>query len=273
VGTLSPKKLLRTRAGAVEYVLSGRGRPVWILLSGAGVALEAWRGLYPDIERLGTVLAWNRLGLGASSRPHAPQSGLHVLADLRELLEACALSPPYVLVAHSLGGLHANLFARLYPGDVAGMILLEATHPGGRESLRSNAGRLERVLGKLMDLPRAGFGRNLHAELDGVEETTRQVAAAGAFPDVPLIVVSAGRDPPRWLVPPQALQARRAHQRELVQLSPQGEQVIARRSGHFPQRSDPALVLDVMKRMAARLAKAARREPQGSTRETQALRP
>jgi pimeloyl-ACP methyl ester carboxylesterase len=78
-----------------------------------------------------------------------------------------------------------------------------------------------------------------------------QIEGAGAFPDVPLAVVTGGNTPPKWLMPPAALDIRRANQRELVRLSPRGEQVIAQRSGHFPQLTQPDLVLDVLRRLGA----------------------
>ena len=49
----------------------------------------------------------------AATRRGARQTGTVVLGSLRELLALRGLQPPYVLVAHSLGGLYANLFARL----------------------------------------------------------------------------------------------------------------------------------------------------------------
>ncbi|HWI80144.1 MAG TPA: hypothetical protein VNS31_13150, partial [Ramlibacter sp.] len=91
---------LQTRAGALEYVVSGQGPPSIVLLNGAGVTLEGWRGLYPAIEQVGTVFAWNRFGVRGSDAPRLAQSGAVVLASLRELLGYAGLQPPYVLVAH-----------------------------------------------------------------------------------------------------------------------------------------------------------------------------
>ncbi|MBL0420311.1 alpha/beta hydrolase [Ramlibacter sp. AW1] len=259
MGALPRKRLLPTQAGALEYVLSGDGPPHWILFSGAGVTLEGWKALYPDIERLGRVLAWNRFGLGRSARPRVPQTGTTVLATLRELLHGCELQPPYVLVGHSLGGLHANLFARLYPQEVAGVVLVESTHPDDTVHGHGHEKRLAQVLGRLFEVPTGWFRANLEAELAWQQATVRELTQAGPFPPVPLTVVSAGRSPPRWLSDAQAWERRRRHQAELVQLSPAGKQVIARRSGHFPQRTEPQLVLQVLRAMAGCVAE---RRPQ-----------
>lgn len=253
MGRLPPRRIWRTPEGAIEYVCSGTGRTPIVLFSGAGVTLEGWSRLYPGIESIGTVLAWNRHGAGGSARPTQLQTGAAVVATARGLLAHAQLQPPYLLVGHSLGGLHANLFARLHPQEVGAVVLLEATHPRDRDALKGQEGQLATVLGKLLSLPQHLFRPNLQAEVGAVEATARELGCAGPFPDVPLTVVSAGTDPPRWLVPQAALQARRAHQRELASLSALGQQVIAQRSGHFPQMTQPELVLDVLRRMARTL--------------------
>ena len=37
---------------------------------------------------------------------------------------------PAVLVGHSMGGLYMQLFARRYPGELAGVVLVDAVYPG-----------------------------------------------------------------------------------------------------------------------------------------------
>lgn len=259
-GKLPGKRKQAVGAGTLEHVLSGRGPATLVLFNGSGVTLEGWTRLYPQVERFGRVLAFNRFGIGASSAPSQPQTGSAVLQAARELLDALALRPPYVLVGHSLGGLYANLFARRHSDEVAGLVLVEATHPQDRGLLHGHEGQLAKVLGKLLAVPPSVFRANLQAELERLDAAAREVEAAGPFPSVPLAVVSGGNEPPRWLVPPHALRLRRQHQKELARLSPLGTHVLARRSGHFPQLTQPRLVLDAIRavvRQAARMAQEA----------------
>jgi pimeloyl-ACP methyl ester carboxylesterase len=253
LGKLPPLRIARTRQGKLAYVLSGSGRPSIVLVNGAGVTLEGWRALYPGIEALGTVLAWNRFGVKGSDAPSRPQDGEAVVAAMRELLDAAALAPPYVLVAHSLGGLYANLFARLHPADVAGVLFLEATHPGDPAVLKGHETVLARAIGKVLALPQWVFRRNLHEEMEWVEATAGQVEAAGPFPGVPVRVVTGGQAPPAWMMSPAAVGARRAHQQDLARLSPRGAQVIAQHSGHFPQLTQAPLVLRELQDLVARI--------------------
>jgi pimeloyl-ACP methyl ester carboxylesterase len=246
-GKLPRKRKRQVRAGTLEHVLSGDGPATLVLFNGSGVTLEGWGRLYPGIERFGRVLAFNRFGLGGSSAPAQPQTGTMVLEATRDLLAALDLPPPYVLVGHSLGGLYANLFARRYSEDVAGVVLIEATHPEDRGSLHGHEGHLAKVLAKVLSVPQSLFRANLHSELEWLDTAAREVEEAGPFPSVPLAVVSGGKEPPRWLVPPATLRRRRQHQKELAHLSALGLQVIARRSGHFPQLTQPRLVLDAIR--------------------------
>jgi pimeloyl-ACP methyl ester carboxylesterase len=49
-----------------------------------------------------------------------------VVDDLRALLAAAGERGPYVLVAHSYGGLIALLYARLHPEEIAGLVMVDA---------------------------------------------------------------------------------------------------------------------------------------------------
>ena len=238
-----------TRNGRLSYLLSGHGPAHIVLFSGAGMGVQGWEALYPAIERIGRVLGWNRFGLQGSDAPRGRQSGGLVVGSLRELLGSTDLRPPYVLVAHSMGGLFANLYARLYPKEVAGVLLIEATHPSDHAVLRKHESQLERALANVLSLPNALFRRNLHAELAAVEDTVREIEAAGPFPEVPLRVITGGLTPRAWMMSPGAVGAKRANQQALARLSPLGEQVIAHKSGHFPQMTEPQLVLRVLEEL------------------------
>ena len=170
---------------------------------------------------------------------------------VRELLSYAGMKPPYMLVGHSLGGLYANLFARMHPAEVAGAVFVEATHPRDHDVLKMDERQLVRSLRKVLSLPDWVFRDNLHAEVEAVGHVVAEVEGAGPFPDVPMAVVTGGMPPPKWIMPPEALQARLAHQRELARLSPRSEHVLATRSGHFPQLTEPDVVIGALRGVAA----------------------
>lgn len=250
LGRLPPIQVAQTRGGRLAYVVSGRESPSIVLFNGAGVSLEGWRALYPGIEDIGRVFAWNRLGVKGSDAPRQPQTGAAVLAALRELLTYAGHAPPYIIVGHSMGGLYANLFARLHPAQVHAALLLEATHPLDQEILQKHRSAFATGISRMLALPQKMLRANLHSEVESVPEIVREIANAGPFPDIPLAVVTGGKAPPAWMMSPAAVGARRAHQQDLARLSPRGEQVIAHRSGHFPQITEPDLVLQVLRNLA-----------------------
>jgi len=228
----------------VEYDLSGSGAPVIVLLNGHATPMSSWDKLMPHLAGPGTVLRYNRAGIGASDRPPQRQDGDAIVARLDALLGALSLEGPYVLVAHSLGALYANLYARRYPDRVRGMVLVEAGHPDEALQREAGLGRFARGMTRLLSLGRSSFRNDPHSEFNAVTATVAQIRDASAFPDVPLSVVTGTHRMP--LVPRRAFARHREMQCRLVELAPRGRQVLAPASGHFPQLNEPALVAETI---------------------------
>jgi pimeloyl-ACP methyl ester carboxylesterase len=232
----------------LAYTFTGSGRPTIVLINGLGVPLSAWNSLYPGLEKLGTVVAYDRSGVGGSSPPLVPQTGDVVVRMLRRLLVEAGAEGPYVLVGHSFGGLYANLFARQHPNDVAGVMFLEATAPEDVAMMKRHQGKVSRALNAMFSV----FSRpGPNSELSNEAETVAQLIAAPAFPNVPLCVVSGGKAFPSWLVAPEAARLRAENQASLALLSPQGRHVIALQSRHFPQITEPALVVSSIEQVVS----------------------
>ncbi|MGZ3399001.1 MAG: alpha/beta fold hydrolase [Caulobacteraceae bacterium] len=73
--------------------------------------------------------AYDRAGMGYSDPSPDPRDGVAIAEDLEKLLAAARIAPPYVLVGHSLAGLRLREFAGRNPGEVAGVVLVDATTP------------------------------------------------------------------------------------------------------------------------------------------------
>ncbi len=89
------------------------------------------------------------------------------------------------------------------------------------------------------------FGKDIYGETQHTDETVNQIEQAGAFPNVPLMVVTGGK--PARIVPQKVRQIREANQLQLIALSSKGKQVIAGESGHFPQFSEPDVVIEAIR--------------------------
>src|SRR5262249_56143535 len=87
----------------------------------------------------GGVGRWDRGKVPGGSRDPAkkPRTARDVVSDLHALLVAARLPRPYVLVGHSDGGLFVRLYASTYPGQVRGLVLVDAV--GESDDARRNA--------------------------------------------------------------------------------------------------------------------------------------
>jgi pimeloyl-ACP methyl ester carboxylesterase len=215
-----------------------------VLLAASGGPIESWFKVMASFEALGTVFAYNRPGVGGSDKPSAPETGQRVVETLRALLMHAGLAPPYVLVGHSLGGLYSNLFARTYADETAGAVLLDPAAPEDVALMAQRKSALQRAVERAANAvaPADEFAEAAHAA-----ETVAQIDRAAPFPDIPLAVVTGAKPALAWLTPREVLAARMSHQKKLAALSTCGLQIMAHHSGHFPQLSEPHVVIDAVR--------------------------
>ena len=74
---------------------------------------------------------------------------------------------------------------------------------------------------------------------------------AGPFPNIPLTVITAGKRP-TFLVSDDIIATVERHQKSLCELSPQGKQIIAEKSGHYIQNSEPQVVVEAIEEIFTR---------------------
>ena len=262
--TLPASRLVDVGGATVQYVASGTTRPTIVLVNGAGGPLVGWSRVFGPLLRFGAVVAWNRPGIDRSTRATEPQTGALIVGSLRDLLAAIDARPPFVLVGHSLGGLYANLFARLLPDEVAGVVLVEAAHPDDRTMASLQPG-WQRGLNAGLGIGNPFRRDRAFDETRWVDRTCRQLADAGPFPEVPLAVVSGARHPPARLMPEAAADIREANQEALVALSPISRHFRTAGSGHFPQLTEPTVVVEAVKWVVERVRLDDPAEPEGGT--------
>lgn len=166
-----------------------KAEPIVVFESGLAGYKEAWREVFMDISTTNTVFAYNRPGIGRSAATMKPRGGTEIVADLRTLLSSRNLQPPYVLVGHSAGGLYMQLYARMYPSEVAGLVLVDPTHPTQFEG----AGALENRGGLASAaIAAAGLLGPARAEFDALAETGQAVLAAPKLPaEMPVVILVA----------------------------------------------------------------------------------
>jgi len=109
---------------------SPAGRPIVIMESGPGMPALFWSLIQPEVAKFARVITYDRAGLGWSEPGPVgvPRTSRQIVDELRALLSRAGITGPYVLVGYSFGGHHVRLFANQYPDEVAGLVLLDASH-------------------------------------------------------------------------------------------------------------------------------------------------
>jgi pimeloyl-ACP methyl ester carboxylesterase len=84
-----------------------------------------WRHIQEEVSGFARTISYDRAGLGWSDAPRTERTPVNVAAELQQMLERAGVRPPFILVGHSFGGLVMRRFALLYPGEVAGILLVD----------------------------------------------------------------------------------------------------------------------------------------------------
>lgn len=210
--------------------LAGTGSPAVVFLPGAGAVGLDYLNVQEDAAALTTSVLYDRAGTGWSDPGGLPRTSAEVTSELRELLRAAGVPGPYLLAGHSLGGLYARHYAIRFPGEVAGLVLLDPAHedyhaymPEELAKLREGWDASQAMPGTVPDVVvefyRALFARELaawpaavreplverHVSMDwlrnglqeaaNIEQVYDELRQAGPLPDVPMIILcSMGTD-------------------------------------------------------------------------------
>jgi pimeloyl-ACP methyl ester carboxylesterase len=211
-------------------------------------------------DRPGTIATLDGGVLSSRSDPIAqPRTAPDLVAELHALLQAGGVPGPYVLAAHSLGGLVARLYASTYPNEVIGLILVDAYS----ERLETLLGperwqalvRLNTESGSDTVVPIPGYG-DLETVGCGTANPVMRAAVATPLAPMPLAVLAHGKPFP---VPADAqgftsdaLEAvLRATNEDLATLVPRVRFFVASECGHDIHQDQPELVIEAVRQVVA----------------------
>ncbi|GLR70578.1 alpha/beta fold hydrolase [Agaribacter marinus] len=107
----------------------GDGPVTVVFDSGMGHSLLVWRDVINGLSSSFKTFAYDRAGLGYSGKSQKPRTSQIMVNELHALLQAQSIEGPLILVGHSFGGLNVQLFAKTYPEQVKGLVLVESIHP------------------------------------------------------------------------------------------------------------------------------------------------
>lgn len=225
--------------------LEGRGTPTVILESGLGDTLDVWNAVQPLIaSSCARTLAYNRAGYLGSDPSNLPRDAVTIVAELRGELQRQHIRPPYILVGHSLGGLYMQYFARNYPQEVAGLVLVDSTNweqhldPGTQANTPYNSRTAVTLFMPWI----------VRREIRDSIAAGEQVHASPHIDGIPTIVLSSTRGPAGETPAARALAARL--QDEIAADFPGASRIRVSDSGHYIQRDHPEAVAEAVRRLA-----------------------
>lgn len=104
------------------------GYPIILEAGIAGTSAD-WAWVQSELAQEYQVIAYDRPGLGLSDESTLSRDGLSLAENLDVALRELQIKPPYILVGHSYGGLLVRLYRELHPEKVAGIMLIDPSHP------------------------------------------------------------------------------------------------------------------------------------------------
>ncbi len=257
----------------------GEGHPTVVFLSGRTAPGYVWTPTQRGVSAFTRACWYDRADIGWSDAGPDPAWGDQAARDLHQLVQNAGIAPPLVLVGHSFGAYVARLYHQAYPGDVAGMVLVDAAledagtihgmpHRDRPPIPRSVIRGLSIVLGRLglMRLMASHPGPPpkdwTAAEWDILARLRRQrnvlladakvgpghatddlVRSAGGLEDMPLIVLTQGNQSSPSAAAPGVLRGWVDLQRRFAERSRRGRQVLVPDSGHaIPEEAPDAVI-------------------------------
>jgi pimeloyl-ACP methyl ester carboxylesterase len=161
----------------------GQGEPTVIFEAGALPTTDAFAEFLPEAALDHRVCSYDRAGVGKSEPGPNPRDGKQIALELDRLLTNAGETGPFVLVSWSVGAIYTPLYAVAHPDDVAGFVFIDPR----TAAYHLRVGSDPRLTTVVADLPPA-YGEELRAW----DQTATDVQNAGALPDRPLIVLTAG---------------------------------------------------------------------------------
>lgn len=241
---------------ALHIVCMGEGTPTVIIETGFGEpAIEkensSWINVTNEIAKTTRICLYDRAGLGSSDVAKGNnRTSKDMAKDLHTLLHKAHVPGPYILVGHSIGGYHVLMFTHEYSKEVAGMVLVDSSHPDQWQEISAvlppESPDEPTSIKNLRTLPPA----SLPEKMD-IMESIKQVREVKSLGNLPLVVIS--HSPTSTidvrLTPELSAQIQQVWtklQNNLASLSSNSTHIIATKAGHYIQVDEPQLVIDAI---------------------------
>ncbi|WP_438970208.1 alpha/beta fold hydrolase [Methylophaga sp.] len=242
---------------SIHMLCKGVGEPTVLIDAGLGDDSTDWFDIQNKSSVQTRTCVFDRPGYGWSDAGPQPRNSLIISDEISKLLQKAKIVGPFVLVGHSFGGYNMRVFASKHPNQIAGMVLVDASHESQYDKLniklpkhfdrKGNILILPKTSDTVSDKSQALKERAFHAaraEISSLYQSTLQVKKHNAIPRVPLIVISRGLS--EWKDRDDAEVREKIWvelQQDLWKLSPLSQHIFANHSGHDIHLEQPELIV------------------------------
>ena len=266
----------------LHYVKKGQIETTVIFEAGLDLrGHHVWNKVQNEVSQFATTVSYDRAGILKSQRGNKEKSCKNMAHDLHMMLERIQVKKPYILVAHSLGGLPIRAYVKEYPDEVKGVVLVDSTHPEQIEKAPEELAKIMKTpqipgwLPKFLSI--AGITRigmnylfngdsnnskelknEINANLDStvssvideminLEDLMKEVKGI-TFGDIPLTIIGSTKSDNKKFEPFKEY----LHnlQENSLKLSTHSNIIWAENSGHFIQLEQPGLIVEAVKELS-----------------------
>lgn len=272
VATMSPSPTLDTTLVA-DLDVGGRtmhivcigptdtGRPTVIFEHGLGGDLRQWNDVLTPIGATDRGCTYDRAGSGGSEPATVGRTTKDQVADLRALLAAASVEPPYILVGYSVGGWNVMVHADAYPDDVIGAVLVDVRPPAASQRWLEalpprSATESEVIKGAREEATIFDTDPTLNPEGLRLADSASQAIETSDFGDMPLTVLTGSDATPlsEGFEPALGMTIEQIWwdlQDELASRSTQGRLIKVEATGHEVPFERPDAVVDAIQAVLA----------------------
>ncbi len=243
----------------LHVACSGSGSPTVILDAGLATGMTGWGRFLRPVGAFTHVCAYDRAGIGGSSGVDGTKTTGDIVNDLRELIATAGIPTPYVLVGHSIAGLHLRVMGGEHPEELAGMLFVDPSVPHLAEAWLAILPRATsdepHWLTDLRSGPASGWPPADLGERYDIGADIPKVDAVTSFGDLPVIVLTAGA---QTLAPAGEPLGDALHKvwyarhEELAAMSSNGRHDLVPGARHGIQDDRPDVVLDAIRELVDR---------------------
>lgn len=135
-------RLVEAGGHRLHRFCTGKGGPTVVIENGTGDFSFDWSLVQPSVTKFTRICTYDRAGYAWSESGPEPRTFQQITTELHTALHNAGIKGPFLMVGQSYGGFPARSFARYYPKEVVGMVLVDAVNEDSRVIIGGKPARI-----------------------------------------------------------------------------------------------------------------------------------